>query len=27
MVEETANRMVEQRKLAVETGTVGAPKH
>jgi hypothetical protein len=27
MVEETANRIVEQRKLAVETGTVRAPKH
>ena len=27
MVEETANRMVEQRKLAIETGTVRAPKH
>jgi hypothetical protein len=27
MVEETANRIVEQRKLAIETGTVRAPKH
>jgi hypothetical protein len=27
MVEETANRIVEQRKLAVEIGTVRAPKH
>jgi len=27
MVEETANRIVEQRKSAVETGTVRAPKH
>jgi hypothetical protein len=27
MVEEIANRMVEERKLAVETGTVRAPKH
>ena len=27
MVEETANRIVEQRKLAIETGTVRAPRH
>jgi len=27
MVEEIANRMVEERKLAIETGTVRAPKH
>jgi hypothetical protein len=27
MVEETANRIVEQCKLAIETGTVRAPKH
>ena len=27
MVEETANRIVQQRKLAFETGTVRAPKH
>src|SRR5206468_2769422 len=27
MVEETANRVVEQRKLAIESGTVRAPKH
>jgi hypothetical protein len=27
MVEETADRIVEQRKVAVETGTVRAPKH
>ena len=27
MVEEIANRMVEERKVAVETGTVRAPKH
>ncbi len=27
MVEETADRIVEQRKMAVETGTVPAPKH
>ncbi|MGI9114908.1 MAG: haloacid dehalogenase-like hydrolase [Chthoniobacterales bacterium] len=27
MVEETADRIVEQRKWAVETGTVRAPKH
>jgi hypothetical protein len=27
MVEETANRIVEQRKLAIETGTVRAPKY
>jgi len=27
MAEETANRIVEQRKLAIETGTVRAPKH
>jgi hypothetical protein len=27
MVEETANRIVEQRKLAIEIGTVRAPKH
>ena len=27
MVEETANRIVEQRKTAIETGTVRAPKH
>ena len=27
MVEETANRIVEQRRLAIETGTVRAPKH
>jgi hypothetical protein len=27
MVEETANRIVEQRKSAIETGTVRAPKH
>jgi haloacid dehalogenase-like hydrolase len=27
MVEETANRMIAQRKEAVETGTVPAPKH
>ena len=27
MVEETANRIVEQRRSAVETGTVKAPKH
>ena len=27
MVEEIANRMVEERKPAIETGTVRAPKH
>ena len=27
MVEEIANRMVEERKAAIETGTVRAPKH
>jgi len=27
MVAETANRIVEQRKFAIETGTVRAPKH
>ena len=27
MVEEVANRMVEERKVAIETGTVRAPKH
>lgn len=27
MVEETADRIVEQRKMAVETGTVRAPRH
>jgi hypothetical protein len=27
MVEEIANRMVEERKLAIETGTIRAPKH
>jgi hypothetical protein len=27
MVEEIANRIVEQRKAAIETGTVRAPKH
>src|SRR5438477_110663 len=27
MVEEIANRIVEQRKAAIETGTVPAPKH
>ena len=27
MVEEIANRVVEQRRSAVETGTVRAPKH
>jgi len=27
MVEETANRIVEQRKLAIESGTVRAPQH
>jgi hypothetical protein len=27
MVEETANRIVEQRRTAIETGTVRAPKH
>jgi len=27
MVEETANRIVEQRKLAIESGTIRAPKH
>jgi hypothetical protein len=27
MVEETANRIVEQRRVAIETGTVRAPKH
>jgi hypothetical protein len=27
MVEETANRIVEQRKLVIETGTVRAPKY
>ena len=27
MVEEIANRMVEERKVAIETGTVRAPKH
>jgi haloacid dehalogenase-like hydrolase len=27
MVEETADRIVEQRKMAIETGTVKAPKH
>jgi hypothetical protein len=27
MVEEIADRIVEQRKTAIETGTVRAPKH
>ena len=27
MVEEIADRIVEQRNLAIETGTVRAPKH
>ncbi|HEU0209026.1 MAG TPA: hypothetical protein VFQ78_08590, partial [Candidatus Udaeobacter sp.] len=27
MVEEIANRMVEERKFAIETGTIRAPKH
>jgi hypothetical protein len=26
-VEETANRIIAQRKEAIETGTVPAPKH
>jgi hypothetical protein len=27
MIEETANRIVVERRTAVETGTIWAPKH